>query len=160
MARITALLHTENDVLRLGRSLETLYPCDEILIVDHGSGDGTVRVAQVYGARVVAARAGASPNYYLRTMCADWILCLDPRESLTESLAASLFEWKSVTGDSSAQPVRSVFIREETKGGWVDRPEAETRLVPQSWGRWRERFPIHEPTAITLDGELLRFAFP
>ena len=57
MTSITALLHTKNDALRLGRALETLYACDDILIVDHGSRDATVRVAREYGARVVDGRA-------------------------------------------------------------------------------------------------------
>ena len=94
MNSITALLHTQNDALRLGRCLETLYPCDEILVVDHGSQDGTVSVAREYGARVVRAAEGTAAEHYLRlafgTPTAPWVLCLDPRESLTESLAASL----------------------------------------------------------------------
>ena len=56
MPSITALLHTENDALRLGRCLETLYPCDYIHVVDHGSQDGTVPLAREYGARVIAAQ--------------------------------------------------------------------------------------------------------
>ena len=49
------MLHTENDALRLGRALETVYACDDILVVDHGSRDATVRVAREYGAHVVDA---------------------------------------------------------------------------------------------------------
>ena len=60
MTSITALLHTHNDALRLGRALETVYACDDILIVDHGSEDSTVRVARDYGARVMSAAPGAS----------------------------------------------------------------------------------------------------
>ena len=100
MASITALLFTQNDALRLGRALETLYACDDILVVDHGSRDATVRLAREYGARVVDARPGPSPADYVRSIqtaseSRRWILCLDPHESLTEKLAASLFEWKS-----------------------------------------------------------------
>ena len=58
MTSITALLHTENDALRVGRVLETLYPCDQILVVDHGSRDASVRIAREYGARVVDAADG------------------------------------------------------------------------------------------------------
>ena len=65
MALITALLHTENDGLRLGRALETVYACDGIVVVDHGSRDSTVRVAREYVARVVDARPKASPEEYL-----------------------------------------------------------------------------------------------
>ncbi len=172
MASITAVLHTENDALRLGRALETLYACDDILVVDHGSRDGTARVAREYGARVVDGRHGGSARDYLRVPAAEstgvgsggprWILCLDPRESLTEKLAATLFEWKSESFHAKSYTARafSVFLREETAEGWVDVPVAQTRLVPQDWSRWHGRFPMADPSALTLEGEVLRFAFP
>jgi glycosyltransferase involved in cell wall biosynthesis len=172
MTSITAVLHTENDALRLGRALETLYACDEIVVVDHGSQDGTVRVAREYGARVVTERTGASPGDYLLlakaeftragSASAGWILCLDPRESVTEKLAASLFEWKSEAGRSNpaAASAFSFFLREETAEGWVEVPFAQTRLVPPTWNLWKGNFPAQEPSAIALEGELLRFVFP
>jgi glycosyltransferase involved in cell wall biosynthesis len=176
MTLITALLHTENDALRLGRALETLYACDEILVVDHGSRDGTARVAREYGARVVSARPGASPEDYVlfspaagrtgsgsaRGMGLRWILCLDPRESVTEKLAASLFEWKAEAGRGNAATASafSFFLREETAEGWVEVPFAQTRLVPHTWKLWRGNFPAPEASAIALEGELLRFVFP
>jgi hypothetical protein len=159
MVSITALLHTENDALRLGRALETLYACDDILIVDHGSRDATVQLAHQYGAKVVSARPGAAPVDYLQPATAGWILCLDPHESLTEKLAASLFEWKSEVIQADA-PAFSVFLREETAEGWLDVPAPETRLVPITWKSWKGRFPAREPAAVTLEGELLRFVFP
>jgi hypothetical protein len=162
MDSITALLHTENDGLRLGRALETLYACDDILIVDHGSRDATLRIAREYGARVVVATPECSSQDYLRFAHAGWILCLDPRESLTEKLAASLFEWKSesLAAKPPAASVYSVFLREETAQGWVEVPAAQTRLVPQGWRLWKGKYPMHEPSALALEGELLRFVFP
>ncbi|HSY93205.1 MAG TPA: hypothetical protein VK812_17715 [Candidatus Binatus sp.] len=169
MTSITAVLHTENDALRLGRALETLYACDEIVVVDHGSRDGTVRVARDYGARVVSERSGASPGDYLLFAQAGftksesgWILCLHPRESVTEKLAASLFEWKSEAGRGkpAAASAFSFFLREETAEGWVEVPFAQTRLVPPTWNLWKGNFPAQEPSAIALEGELLRFVFP
>jgi glycosyltransferase involved in cell wall biosynthesis len=160
MLLITALLHTENDALRLGRALETLYPCDDILIVDHDSRDSTVQLAREYGARVVEAVANASPDHYFRHVGPGWILCLDPRESLTESLAASLYEWKYTYAGGPRAAAFSVFLREETATGWVAIPKAETRLIPPEWSRWIGMLPIHESSAISLDGELLRFIFP
>lgn len=157
MPAITALIHTNNDALRLGRVLETLYPCDEIVVVDRGSRDGTVRVAREYGAQVVTAKAGVSPAHYVARDYSGWILCLDPRESLTEGLAASLFEWKTETVPGAAF---SVFLREETAEGWIENPVAQTRLVPAGWSRWEKLFPSHDTAAVVLEGELLRFALP
>jgi hypothetical protein len=162
MNRITAVLHTHDDALRLGRCLETLYPCDEILIVDYDSRDRTVQVAREYGARVVDGKAGEFPNSYLRYSGAEWILCLDPCESLTEGLAASLFEWKleAVHSSAASSPAFSAFLREETEKGWIENPTAQTRLVPAGWNRWEGGFPAMEPSALTLEGEILRFALP
>lgn len=162
MPSITALLHTENDALRLGRCLETLYPCDHILVVDHGSQDVTVRLAREYGARIIAAAPGTSPEHYLRSappgwVVEGWILSLDPHESLTESLAASLFEWKS---EPNRAPAFSVFLREETANGWLEIRTAQTRLVPRTWNHWHGNLPVSQPSALALEGELLRFVFP
>jgi glycosyltransferase involved in cell wall biosynthesis len=160
MPPITAVLHTQNDALRLGRALETLYPCDDILVVDHGSCDGTVQLAHEYGAHVVTAELGATLDQYLRSVCAGWILCVDPRESLTESLAASLYEWKSQEVEPLPAPAFSVFLREETAEGWVEVPAAQTRLIPRHWNRWRDMLPETDESAVALKGELLRFVFP
>ncbi len=160
MLSITAVLHTENDAMRVGRALEGLYPCDDIFVVDHGSRDSTVQIAREYGAQVVNAQAGESPEHSLRFAPPGWLLFLDPRESLTESLAASLYEWKSLNSHASSSPAFAVFLREETAEGWVEVPAPQTRLVTPSWNRWNGRFPVHEPSALTLEGELLRFVFP
>ncbi|HEY3972847.1 MAG TPA: hypothetical protein VGM18_07570 [Candidatus Sulfotelmatobacter sp.] len=162
MLSITAVLHTENDALRLGRALETLYACDNILIVDHDSRDTTVQLAREYGARVVGARGGALPQEYLRSLSHGWILCLDPRESMSEKLAASLFEWKSERchAQTPGASAFSVFLREETPQGWLEIPAAQTRLVPLTWKLWNQNFPVRDPEALALEGELLRFTFP
>lgn len=157
MPEITALVHTQDDALRIGRCLETLYPCDEILIVDHGSRDGTVRVAQEYGARVMRALSGGAEEIP-RLASSGWLLCLDARESLSESLAASLYEWK--TESAPRERVFSMFLREETAEGWVENPAPQTRLVPAAWDRWQGIFPANEASAYTLEGDLLRFVLP
>jgi len=164
MPAITALLHTHDDALRLGRALETLLPCDEILVVDHGSRDATRRIAREYGARVVEASDGASPSQCLQFARCEWILCLEPRESLTEALSASIFEWKSEwkpeVQASPAKTAFSIFLREETADGWLETPTPQTRLVPRNWNQWKGLLPAPEPSAIALEGALLRFLLP
>ena len=162
MTSITAILHTHNDALRLGRCLETLYPCDSIVVVDRESRDGTVHIAREYGAHVLPA-GGSSPLDILRSHRSGawgWILALDPRESLTESLAASLFEWKTEAQGANREVPGAVFLREETADGWIQVPFPQTRLVPPTWNRWSGDLPVHDPEAVALEGELLRFVFP
>jgi len=158
MPRFTAIFHTENDALRLGRGLEALRACDEVIIVDHGSHDATVRVAREYGARILQPRANASPSHYLRSARWEWILCLEPRESLSEGLEATLLEWRSMASPRGA--AFSVFLREETADGWFDLPTPQTRLVPRTWTTWHGVLPAYDPSSVALEGELLRFILP
>jgi glycosyltransferase involved in cell wall biosynthesis len=164
MPAITALLHARNDALRLGRALETLLPCDEIVVVDHGTNYATRRIAREYGARVVPAKANVTPSQCLHFARHDWILCLEPRESLTETLSASLFEWKAEWNPASQTVPKttafSVLLREETPHGWQLNPTPQTRLVPRSWSHWQDLLPAPDPSAIPLEGALLRFIQP
>jgi hypothetical protein len=160
MLTLAAFLHTRNDALRLGRCLETVYPCDEIVVVDHRSSDETLHVAREFGAKIVCVDTAAEARNAFppkSLILPQWLLCLDPRESLSEALAASLFEWKSAAPDASAF---ALALREENAHGWIDHPVPQTRLVPAGWDRWNGRFPIQQPCPTTLEGKLLRFAFP
>jgi glycosyltransferase involved in cell wall biosynthesis len=160
MPPITALLHTENDSSRLGRTLEMLLPCSEILIVDHHSTDATLRIAREYAARIISAASSDSANHYLDLAGHDWILCMAPGESITENLQATLFEWSLVPSNAVPGPAFSVSVREQTGEHWLDLPALETRLIPRNWSQWHGRLPAHEPSAIPLEGKLLRFELP
>jgi len=159
MPPITALLHTRNDARRLGRALETLLPCAEILIVDHHSTDRTLRVAAEYGARILRADDPPAKPYHDRASY-DWVLCLDPAECLTEGLQATLFEWSFATHVVPNAPAFSVSVREQVGETWRGHAAAETRLIPRNWRRWNGPLPAHEPSSPALAGELLRLAFP
>jgi glycosyltransferase involved in cell wall biosynthesis len=157
MPPITAILQTCNDAPHLGRALESLRPCDEILIVDHSSIDHTLRIAREYGA-VIQDSAPDQPLYsWLRLARHPWIFCLLPSETLTESLEASLFEWKlrpisEVAEISSC----SVVVKEEAKNSWAN-PLTSTRLVPKIWTSWEGPLPQRDPRSLLLQGDLLRF---
>jgi glycosyltransferase involved in cell wall biosynthesis len=161
MLSLTALLHTRNDALRLGRCLETVYPCDEIVVIDHGSSDRTLHVAREYGARVIRVASEAEgPTDVKRLVSTEWVICLDPRESLSEALAASLFEWKWNQAVDVNQTAYALLLRGENEQGWIEHPEPQTRLVPANWNQWNGRFPTSQPSLPALEGKLLRFAFP
>ena len=161
MPPITALLHTSNDALRLGRALETLLPCAEILIVDHQSTDSTGRIAREYGARIMPADIQATAKDYLDQARHDWILCLDPAESITEGLQSTLFEWNSFPPlNSGGKTSFSMFVREQIAQDWRIRPTPETRLIPRNWTLWDGRLPASDSLSIALEGELLRLSYP
>lgn len=160
MPRITALIHTANDAPRLGRALEMLFPCAEFLIVDHSSADSTVRVAREYGARIVPAVNHAPAQHYLAQAHCDWAFCLHPSESITEALQASLLEWSTLPGGSINAPAFSMLVREQHDQIWQEHPLPQTRLVPRHWKKWEGWLPAEEPSSMSLEGNVLRIAFP
>ena len=162
MPPITAILHTANDGIRLGRALETLRACDEIVVVDHRSTDNTVRVAQEYGATVRSIDTLPPLGDPARMARNDWVFFLLPSEAVSEALEATLYEWK-LHGQHDVAEISScaVFIREETSYGWAEL-QPSTRLVPRDWQRWdgELRLPLLDPGSRLLDGDLLRFRAP
>jgi hypothetical protein len=160
MPPITAILRTCNDGLRLGRALETLHPCDEILVVDCKSTDHTRRIAHEYGAKVYVINPGQSPLDLILTARHKWLLFLLPSEALTEGLEATLYEWKLRSeADVTKVAACSVLLREETEAGWSE-PCPVTRLIPRGWDRWDGNLPQHQTGALPLEGDLLRFRSP
>jgi glycosyltransferase involved in cell wall biosynthesis len=152
MPKLTALIHTHNDELRLGRTLESLRPCDELLIFDDDSRDGTAAVAREYGARLL-------PGTQLNVNQAqhDWVLCLLPTEALSEGLEASLFEWK--LAEHKRGFAFAVHVREQAGDQWLSHPPT-TRLVNRQVRPWTGSLPADDPEAQLLIGDLLRFREP
>lgn len=160
MPPITAILNTYNDERRLSRVLQTLYPCDEILIVDHGSTDRTLCIARDYAASIPHTVVTPPAHHQLQLARHDWILCLLPSEALTEGLEASLFEWKMrASSDLNNIVAGAVVVREETVAGWSSLPPS-TRLIPRTWTSWEGLLPRNHSQALTLTGDLLRFRLP
>lgn len=155
MPKISALIHAENDEHTLGRLLETLRPCDEVIVVDHGSKDRTEKVAHEHGARVKKAVLGVEDGAYAVDCGNDWILCLLPNESLSEGLEAALFEWKET--QPGATIGYTVNVRESNEHGWK-KLGRELRLANRKELNWKERLPGNADGAPELNGDLLRFA--
>jgi glycosyltransferase involved in cell wall biosynthesis len=169
MVKITALVHTRNDGARIGRALESLRACDEILVVDHASTDDTVKLAREHGAVVKEGVPGVSPGVYAMDAGHDWILCMLPSEAVSEGLEASLFEWKE-RSEESDQPEEidelvstacsvAFQVREETGAGWRELG-AHTRLVNRKGINWTGHLPPDDANAEILPGHLLRFHQP
>ena len=158
MPKITALLHTHDDALRIARAVESLRACDEVLVVDHLSNDKTAKIAHEHGAKIKEAVPGVNPGVYAIDASHDWILCLLPSEAASESLEAALFEWKDQHKKDDANPSFAVALREETTEGWRDLGP-QTRLVDRQRINWPGELPANTACPV-LDGHILRFRTP
>lgn len=96
--QITAVIPVKNEEQDLPGCLESLVGfADEVLVVDDGSTDATIRVAEDLGARVVIADRGERPIEYLFRRGFEeaqgvWIIALDADERMSETLARRLKE--------------------------------------------------------------------
>ena len=152
--KITALIHTCNSARSLGRALDSLRPCDEVIVVDHGSKDETVKVAQEHGAKVVKAVPGVDRGAYAQDTRNPWILCLLPEEALAEDLEASLFEWREAEHDGN-QMGFNMAIREQNGAGWKPL-EMEMRLANRKQINWTGDLPPANPKVPALAGHIVR----
>jgi glycosyltransferase involved in cell wall biosynthesis len=158
MPKISALLHTHNDGLRLSRALQSLRPCDEVLIIDDCSEDDTVKIARDHGATVRSAIPGVTPGTYVMDAMHEWILCLRPNESLSNDLETALLEWKDQQPDDCAKCYK-IPVREENGGEWQERPP-EVRLLNRKMINWIDELPGSQICETTLGGHLLSFHQP
>ncbi len=82
----------ENDLLRCLESVKGLV--DEIIVVDTGSTDMTIAIAQQYGAHVISVDwpgdFGQARNISLKRAVCDWILVLDADEYIDQSSGKKL----------------------------------------------------------------------
>lgn len=90
---------TLNEEVRLAEALaQAVRVADELIVVDSGSTDRTVEIAQSYGARVVTESwtGFAHQKAFAARQCAhDWVLDLDADEVLSDALVDELLAWKS-----------------------------------------------------------------
>ena len=95
--KITATIITLNEERNIARAIESLRCCDEILMVDSGSSDRTLEVAQNLGVRVIEApwRGYAKQKNLASEHAAhDWILSIDADEALSERLEGEIWNLK------------------------------------------------------------------
>jgi glycosyltransferase involved in cell wall biosynthesis len=145
--KITATIITLNEERNIARAIESLRCCDEILILDSGSTDRTVELAQKLGTRVFEAGwrgFAGQKNWAAEQATYDWILSLDADEALTESLEAEVLTLKKngPRYDGYTMPRQARYLgRWILHSGWY--PDRKIRLYDRRKGKWVGDF-VHE----------------
>lgn len=125
MSDITAIVLTKNEAANLGRCFASLRWCQEIVVVDSGSTDGTQDEAIRLGARVLdhvqppPFRISEQRNWVLRegSVKTPWALFIDADEVVPDKLAA--------------------VLEQEVKRADYDAFELTPRYI--FWGKWLKR---------------------
>jgi glycosyltransferase involved in cell wall biosynthesis len=145
--KITATIITLNEERNIARAIESLRCSDEILIVDSGSVDRTVELAQKLGARVIEAGwhgYAGQKNWAAEQASHDWILSLDADEALSEGLEAEIWNLKKNDPrcDAYAMPRLARYLgRWILHSGWY--PDRKLRLYDRRKARWVGDY-VHE----------------
>ncbi len=153
----------------LRRILPTVAWADEIVLIDSGSTDETIALAQSYGAQVLHRPwpgYGPQVNHALRACTMQWVFSLDADEGLTPELAAEIqaLLQGGPTLDAYWVPRRNYFLgRAMRRGGFY--PDRKLRLFKRGVAWAREDTEPHAtpkydgPTGY-LKHDLLHFAYP
>jgi glycosyltransferase involved in cell wall biosynthesis len=163
--RLSAAIITLNEERNLPRVMECLRCCDEIVVVDSGSTDRTVEIAEKLGARVLDNPwlGYASQKNFAADQCAnDWILSLDADESLSEALEGEIWQIKKngPKFDAYTMPRLAQYLgRWILHSGWY--PDRKIRLYDRRKARWKGDF-VHESVVVEgsvghLESNLLHF---
>jgi len=88
-AQLSAVVITLDAASQLSECLASLAFCDEIVVVDSGSSDGTVEIARAHGARIIQQDwlgYGRQKQFAVEQAAHDWVLCVDADERVSERL--------------------------------------------------------------------------
>ena len=139
---------------------------NNILIIDSGSTDKTVELAEKHGAKVVY-RAwdndfSAQRNFALEHIKTDWVLYLDADERMNDKLVEAI---KKVLVDNKQVMYRfirrnSAFCKDFKYG--VLGPDYVVRLFPKDKVKWQDKVherPVGDLPIATLDGYLKHYTY-
>jgi len=123
------------------RALEsTVGLADEVIIVDTGSDDNTVKVAQDFGAKVFVGadrmHKGESRNKALEAATGDWTVVLDSDEVVADP--------KAVREYLEATDAEAVFVRIEYKGDLDETTMFFYQMRAWQRGAYEYRYRAHE----------------
>lgn len=121
---ISAVIIVKDEKAMLPACLASLDWVDEVLVIDTGSTDDTIKVAKRLGARVVEYTSGKSfsdwRNKGLREAKGNWIFYIDADERVSKALAKEMRA--SILGDEYSWYViprsNKIFGKEFRHGGW------------------------------------------
>ncbi|HEY2529237.1 MAG TPA: glycosyltransferase family 2 protein, partial [Xanthobacteraceae bacterium] len=162
--KLSAIVITRDEAANIGACLDTLAFCDERIVVDCGSSDGTVDIARGKGARVAHhdfSGFGPQKNYALSLAASNWVLSIDADERVTPELAQAI---KRAMTDAGAQEgtngfelprISSFCGRPMHHSGWF--PDYVLRLFRRGKARFDDAL-VHE--RVICDGAVKRLDKP
>ena len=119
---VSILILTLNEQINLGACLDSVRWCDDVIVLDSNSVDGTVAIARERGARVVQRpfdNWAAHQNWALANIDFrhPWVFYLDADERMTEELRREILS----ISDNASEPAVAYYCgrRNYFMGRWI-----------------------------------------
>ncbi len=143
---ISACVISFQEADRIEDCLRSLAFCDEVVVLDSGSTDGTIEKARALGAKV-SVNAPFPGHREQKQLCVeraahDWVLCLDADERIMPDLRERLVDLmrEGPEGGGYEMPRRNHYLGRIVRRGlfWPDR---KLRFFDRRVGAWRGTNP-------------------
>ena len=167
MSKVTVVVLTKNEEKNIAAVVQNAKKvAAEVLIVDSGSTDKTVQLAEENGAKVVY-RAwdndfAAQRNFALQHVETEWVLYLDADERMNDELIFNIAKTVSTNQKAMYRLVRrnSAFGRDFKYG--VLGPDSVVRLFPAEGVKWESKVherPVGDFAEKTLEGYIKHYTY-
>ncbi len=127
---------TFNEEDSIEECLKAVSFCDEIVVVDSYSTDGTVELARRYTDKVFLRRFDdyqSQKNYAISKLSTDWVLSVDADEVVTPELAQEILEVvKGSSAEAYSINIQLVFLGRPLKFGGTY-PDYHVRLFRKGY---------------------------
>ncbi len=160
MAKLSVIIICKNEAHAIARCLQSVAWCDEIIVLDSGSGDETVDICRRYTQNVYQTDwpgFGKQKNRALSYATGEWVLSLDADEWLTPELKAEICQVIAAPrADGYWIPRLSSYCgRVIYHGSW--RGDSVLRLFKKAKARFSDD-AVHEKVVLTGVAARLTFA--
>ena len=165
--KISATIICKDEARNIEDCLKSVAWCDEVVVVDSGSTDGTVELAKKHTPKVIHnpwPGYVAQKNFALDQATGDWVISLDADERCTPELKTLLeAELPKADGLAGFEVKRHVKYlgRWINHGGWY--PDWKLRVVRKGKAKWGGVDPhdklIPEGPVKRLDSEIHHFTY-
>lgn len=165
--QLSVVLITLNSEKTLKPVLEAVSWADEIILVDSGSTDKTLEIAQQFKAKIVYRvfdGYGSQKNFATEQASHDWILSLDDDEILTPELQKEIqnLDFKNTDYQGFKIPRSLIFLGKLLRFSGEYR-RLTLRLFNRKYGNWNAEY-VHESVEVkgkigTLKNQILHDSY-
>ncbi len=161
MPSVSAVIITFNESTNLRRTVSQLYWCDEIIVIDSFSTDGTDLIAREENCKVIQRKFygfGDQKRFGVSQCKHDWILCLDADEVLSNELVSEI--WRELRSpaikNALSFPSNLIFRKQRFRFGRESKRQV-IKMFNRRFGQVSND-RVHEK--IKVDGPVLKLKNP